>query len=119
DPDGARGARRERVHQGDSEWNLTEGTIKEIVLDHIEGTTLVDKFQAADTYFKGWEALTKEVNFDKDNRAGTLIAQFHARVIFPSKHASHITHPMVPYLCALLVYFERRRVRSKTVSLGE
>ncbi|KAJ3204059.1 hypothetical protein HDU67_009804, partial [Dinochytrium kinnereticum] len=41
------------------------------------GTTLVDKFQAADTCFEGWEALIKEVNFDKDNRAEILIAQLH------------------------------------------
>ncbi|KAJ3205236.1 hypothetical protein HDU67_008946, partial [Dinochytrium kinnereticum] len=59
-------------------WNLTEGTIKKIVLERIEGTTLVDKFQAAETCYEGWEALLTEVNFDKDNRAETLISQLHS-----------------------------------------
>ncbi|KAJ3201993.1 hypothetical protein HDU67_000874 [Dinochytrium kinnereticum] len=59
-------------------WNLTEGTIKKIVLERIEGTTLVDNFQAADTCYEGWEALLTEINFDKDNRAEALISQLHS-----------------------------------------
>ncbi|KAJ3197463.1 hypothetical protein HDU67_003722, partial [Dinochytrium kinnereticum] len=59
-------------------WMLTEGTIKKIVLERIEGTTLVDKFQAAKTCSEGWDALLAEINFDKDNRAEALIGQLHS-----------------------------------------
>ncbi|KAJ3202873.1 hypothetical protein HDU67_000224 [Dinochytrium kinnereticum] len=56
-------------------WSLTEGTIKKTVLDRIERTTLVDQFQSAATCFEGWEALVREVNFDKGNRSETLLTQ--------------------------------------------